>query len=223
MVIPFGIEIDLPYTKYIETIPNPEIHFGIVRWGYGWVFPKKNTLTVGLGGHYYKNKRIKKEFVDFLSLRFGYMPDERIKGHFIPFGDYRRIPGRQCILLAGDAAGLVEPITGEGIAFAMQSGFFAAKSIIKAIEERTDDALTVYADMYKRVTIILDQANALKYLLFPKPMMYLFKAVLLQTTSIPRKHMDLMADELTYQDYAKFLFMKTISGALKRILPIRRK
>jgi len=90
--IAFGLEIELPYTKHIETILNPEIYFGIVRWGYGWVFPKKNTLTVGLAGLYYKNKHIKKEFADFLSLRFGSMPYEKPKGHFIPFGDYRRIP-----------------------------------------------------------------------------------------------------------------------------------
>ena len=220
--IAFGLETDLPYTQHVETIANPEIYFGVVKWGYGWVFPKKNTLTVGLGGLYHKNTCIKKEFVDFLLMRFGSVPDEKkIKGHFIPFGDYRRIPGRRCILLAGDAAGLVEPITGEGIAFAMHSGFFAAQSIMKAIQERTDDALPLYAAMYKTITDQLDHANALKYLLFPKPMLHLFKTALPHTTSIPRKHMDLMAGEITYQDYTKFLLSKIMSGSLKKISPIK--
>ncbi|MDY7039113.1 MAG: tryptophan 7-halogenase, partial [Thermodesulfobacteriota bacterium] len=221
--IALGLETELPYTKHIETIPNPEIYFGVVSWGYAWVFPKKHTLTVGIGGLHYKNKNIKNKFFDFLSLRFGSRPDEKIKGHFIPFGHYKRIPGRRCILLAGDAAGLVEPITGEGIAFAMQSGFFAAKSILRAIEERTDNALTMYADMYKRITHILDYSNALKYLAFPKPMLYVFKAALLQSNHIAIKHMDLMADELTYQDFAKFLFRKTINGLSRVILPARKK
>ena len=66
---------------------------------------------------------MKADFEVFLKNRFGHVPPAKIKGHFIPFGDFRRSPGKGNILLCGDAAGLVEPITGEGIAFAMLSGF----------------------------------------------------------------------------------------------------
>ena len=37
----------------------------------------------------------------------------KIKGAFIPLGDYTKVPGRGPVLLAGDAAGLVDGITGE--------------------------------------------------------------------------------------------------------------
>lgn len=211
--IAFGVEIEVPYSTRVESIENPEIYFGVVNWGYGWVFPKKDTLTVGLGALHEKNKDIKSKFDKFLVMRFGYVPEAKIKGHYIPFGDYKRVPGRKCILLAGDAAGLVEPITGEGIAFAMQSGFFAAESILEATKKRTDDVLSIYTSKYKRITNILDYANILKYLLFQRPLQHLFKVILPQTTSVIRNHMDLMADECSYQNYSKFLFKE----ALRRV------
>ncbi|PIV88142.1 MAG: geranylgeranyl reductase, partial [Hydrogenophilales bacterium CG17_big_fil_post_rev_8_21_14_2_50_63_12] len=84
------------------------------------------------GGLHAKNPALKKVFHGFLAARFGSVPEGRIKGHYLPFGDYRKVPGRRNVLLCGDAAGLVDPITGEGIAFAMLSGLYAAEAIIEA-------------------------------------------------------------------------------------------
>ena len=41
------------------------------------------------------------------------------------------------VILCGDAAGLMNPLTGDGIHYAMSSGMFAAKVCAKAVEERT--------------------------------------------------------------------------------------
>jgi flavin-dependent dehydrogenase len=56
--------------------------------------------------------------------------DVREHGHFIPVGAR---PGgfvRDHILLAGDAAGLIDPVTGEGITYALSSGLAAARALI---------------------------------------------------------------------------------------------
>jgi len=118
----FGLEVDVAFDEVPNFPQNPEIHFGAARWGYGWVFPKKGCATIGIGGLYCKNPDLMSGFQDFLLQRCGHKPSGRIKGHFLPFGDYRAQPGENNILLVGDAAGLVDSITGEGIAFAMQSG-----------------------------------------------------------------------------------------------------
>ncbi len=148
--IAYALEIEIPINDKYKRIDDPEIYFGVVRWGYGWVFPKKDTLTTGIGGLHEKNEDIKKEFLDFLKMRFGEVPEVKIKGNYLPFGNYREQPGGNNILLCGDAAGLVDPITGEGIAFAMQSGHFAALSIIDVLKKNTSmTVLDLYIEKYK--------------------------------------------------------------------------
>ena len=134
-------------------------------------------------------------------------------------GDYKKIPGIENILLVGDAAGLFEPITGEGIAFAMQSGYFAGLSIVECVNSSNNaSALEVYKERYSEITKALNHANVLKYFIFPKPGEYLFIKALPRTKKLPRKHMDLMADNITYEDYVRYLVVKVFKGVAKHKL-----
>ena len=145
---------------------------------------------------------MKAGFSAFLRQRFGAPPPGRIKGHHLPFGDYRKIPGRGDILLCGDAAGLVEPITGEGIAFAMQSGLYAAEAIIEAGGR---PALPGYRARYREISRDFDHANRLRRLLFPGPCERLFLKALPRSETLPLKHLELMAAEIAYGDYTRHL------------------
>ncbi len=208
--IAFGLEIEAPLGGRLQDITDPEIYFGVVKWGYGWVFPKQETLTIGVAGLWRKNRDIKNAFRRFVRHRCHGMPQAKIKGQYIPFGDYRRVPGRGNILLCGDAAGVVEPITGEGIAYAMQSGYLAARAIIESAARRQPAAACrYYAAGYASIAGSLRWANALRYLIFPKWSEPLFVSLLPKTKSVPRKHLDLMAADLDYNEYAQFLIRKT--------------
>ncbi|HEX4976532.1 MAG TPA: geranylgeranyl reductase family protein [Nocardioides sp.] len=55
------------------------------------------------------------------------------KGHQLPLSDGRWRPGRGRVLLAGDAAGLVNPMTGEGIFYAVATGLAAGRAAAEAI------------------------------------------------------------------------------------------
>jgi len=218
--IGFGLEMEVPLSVEVPTITDPEIYFGLLDWGYGWVFPKGETLTAGVGGLLRKNPKMREGFENFLAQRFGRLPAAKIKGHFIPFGDFRKTPGRGNVLLCGDAAGLVEPITGEGIAFAMLSGSFAAEGIKEALSAaQPQSALELYEKRYATIAGSFRQANFLRYLLFPKTSQFLFSKALPRSRSIPRRHLDLMADDLSHRDYAKFIFKKFGVGALKMLFP----
>lgn len=209
--IAFGLEVEIPISdKYkLTNIIDPEIYFGVVKWGYGWVFPKKDTLTAGMGGLLKRNPDIKTSFHHFLKSRFSIVPNELIKGHFIPFGDFRKQPGKDNILLCGDAAGLVEPITGEGIAFAMQSGYFAAQAIVESMSQGSPHlAYEYYQNKYAKITKIFKYSRLLRYLIFPKFSQSVFIKVLSQSESIPLKHIDLMSDDIDYKGYVTFLFKK---------------
>ena len=105
------------------------IYLSFVRSGYAWCFPKKNHYNVGIGGLTKKNKNLKSTFISFLKTGNMEIPEREIKGAMIPVGEYVKKPCKDNILLVGDAAGLVDSITGEGIYFALLSAKYAYNSI----------------------------------------------------------------------------------------------
>ncbi|HEY4760414.1 MAG TPA: NAD(P)/FAD-dependent oxidoreductase [Thermoguttaceae bacterium] len=221
--IGFGLEIELDRdTKYADRT-YPEIYFGVIKWGYGWVFPKRDTLTVGIGGRLKLNPDMTEKFMEFLNKVLKVSIDKStIKGHHIPFGHYKKIPGKNNAILCGDAAGLVDPITGEGIAFALQSGKYAAEAIIEASKHNNPNrTIDIYLEKYRKITDMLRQANRLRYLLFPEISESLFIRVLPETDSIPRKHIDLMSGDISYGDYVGFLLSKIFSGGIKHLFGIK--
>jgi geranylgeranyl reductase family protein len=105
------------------------LDWGPIPGSYGWVFPKGDHLTVGViaaRGRGEETREYLRRFVDRLGL--GALPALRDSGHLTrcraPSSPVRR--GR--VLLAGDAAGLLEPLTREGISFALRSGALAGEA-----------------------------------------------------------------------------------------------
>ena len=113
---------------------NGSLHmdFNVIPKGYGWIFPKKEHLSVGLFTTLPEMRDLKRHFTSYLN-RKGVAKDyqtESLKGHQIPVGGKRReILNSKRGILIGDAAGLADPITGEGIYFALRSGQIAAEVI----------------------------------------------------------------------------------------------
>lgn len=215
----YGLEMEVPLGGSTQRIVDPEIYFGVVNWGYGWVFPKKETLTVGIGGLHGKTPDLKRRFDGFVKMRFGDMPKAEPKGHYIPFGNYRRRPGLKNVLLCGDAAGLADPITGEGIAFAMQSGYYAALSIMEDLKKRRPaGALGLYAEKYRGITRVLDRGRMLRNLIFPGISQRLFLSVFPKTKSVTRKHMDLMADDIEYGQYTRYLMGRIAKSIVRKVV-----
>jgi len=111
----------------------PRIYFGFVQQGYGWVFPKKDFAVVGIAGIVQPGvKNIREAFLIFLETVCKDTTNavSGIRGLPVPVHNRVRQPGRGNVLLAGDAAGLVDPLTGEGIYFGVLSGTLAARAIL---------------------------------------------------------------------------------------------
>jgi geranylgeranyl reductase family protein len=105
--------------------------FGLIPKGYGWVFPKGDHLSVGIGVMRGRPTALSGPFRHYIhSLGFQEFP-LRTHGYVIPLGPRGRdfVKGRT--ILAGDAAGFADPVTGEGITFALLSGQMAAQALIK--------------------------------------------------------------------------------------------
>ncbi len=106
-----------------------DIYFGVSQAGYGWVFPKDDHLTVGVGCRLSKLRDAQELFRQFVKgiseLEGRDIP--KPKAHLIPLGGIAKVPlAADRILLAGDSAGFAEPLLGEGIYFAILGGQIAA-------------------------------------------------------------------------------------------------
>lgn len=111
------------------------LDLGTLHASYGWVFPKGDHLSVGVGGLPILDdygSRLKEYDAMHTSARVPVIGRVlRRHGYLLPC----RRPGapvqRGRALLVGDAAGLVEAFTGEGIYWAIRSGQLAARAIVR--------------------------------------------------------------------------------------------
>lgn len=105
---------------------------GAIESGYGWVFPKAEKLSIGvftLNPQRVNLNRALSRYLDLLGLAGDVQSMER-HGAVLPLKPRRGGLCRGRILLAGDAAGLADPVTGEGISLAAKSGRLAAEAIL---------------------------------------------------------------------------------------------
>lgn len=136
-----ALEVFLERKKLPNNIEHPKIFLGYVNCGYGWIFPNKERIVVGLGGLNRKNgKKLITQFHNFCS-SIGLSGIQSIlakKGHPVPYGNFLENPVYKKTLLVGDAAGFVDPILGEGIFYAHKTAQLAAMSIMVEIEKKKD-------------------------------------------------------------------------------------
>lgn len=130
-----------------------EIGFGIIRGGYTWLFPKHSYLSVGAGCQFSEAKSLKRHcesFIDYLNLR-KYTP-LKTNSLLIPvIKDKVTCYGERFVLL-GDAAGLADPLTGEGIYNAILSAQLCAPVIINSLRENRND-LQSYQQSIDRIIL----------------------------------------------------------------------
>jgi len=107
--------------------------------GYAWAFPRLDHVSVGICGKAGEEPMAAlRERLSVFMHDSGYPPDpQRIFSHLLPalsvesWGSLRVVG--QGWALAGDAAGLVDPITGEGIYYAMRSGDLLAEALLEGL------------------------------------------------------------------------------------------
>lgn len=109
---------------------------GSIGWGYGWIFPKGDHLSIGVGGpaeHAARIRRYNEEFTAFCRSFLNHYEVFRTQGHRLPI----RRPGTPIhgprTLLIGDAAALVNPLDGEGIYYAIRSAQIAVPCLLQAL------------------------------------------------------------------------------------------
>lgn len=133
----------------------------ISPWGYGWIFPKKNLLNVGVMSLLSKTRTNIKTLVDFLvdkhpiaSKKLRGKSKLRFAADIIPLQHARKIYTDR-VLVVGDAAGMVDPLWGGGIGYAIRGSAVAAMVAVKALEKNRFDEnfLSLFEKKWKKKQI----------------------------------------------------------------------
>ncbi|KAA6223137.1 geranylgeranyl reductase family protein [Streptomyces albofaciens JCM 4342] len=135
--VDLGLEAEIPVPPTVAEDWSGRV---LVDWGpipgsYGWVFPKGDTLTVGVisaRGEGAATKRYLDDFIGRLGLA-GFEPAIS-SGHLTRCRADDSPLSRGRVLVCGDAAGLLEPWTREGISFALRSGRLAGEWAVRVSE-----------------------------------------------------------------------------------------
>ncbi|MGI5336356.1 geranylgeranyl reductase family protein [Streptomyces sp. CA-181903] len=153
---PLGVGVRRYYTTgreddgYIEAWLNlwdPARDHRALLPGYGWIFPVGNGVwNVGVGT-LTVNRRLDVDHRALLEdwsrgLPAHWQFDEdhatgAVRGHALPCGMNRRPQYTRGVLLTGDATGMINPLSGEGIDYALESGRLSAEVIIQALARST--------------------------------------------------------------------------------------
>jgi geranylgeranyl reductase family protein len=130
-----AVELVLPRAALAnDPVARPCFDFGALPRGYGWVFPKEDELSVGLYTLARGLKDLRVRLLAYLAAKgFRWRGDAlaSFEAHTIPLGGERlRDPGLP-LYLVGDAAGLADALTGEGIYHALESGRIAGELAVR--------------------------------------------------------------------------------------------
>ena len=146
------------------------LDFKAIEGGYAWIFPKKNSTTIGLGNINTKKNDYINLLVKFACENNFEIDKTKIRGYHIPIYSKEIYPKSVIdnkYILIGDAASLVDPISGEGIYYALMSGKYASESIIEAII-KSKDLKEIYYQKTKNLSLSLDKRKKLNKLLYSK-------------------------------------------------------
>ena len=107
------------------------IELAVVPGGYGWVFPKGDHANLGVGGWGVEGPRLR-DHLARLARAHGIEPESltEVRGHRLPMRRLGTPAGAGRTLLVGDAAGLVDPLSGDGMYEAFVSARLAADAIV---------------------------------------------------------------------------------------------
>ena len=172
-------------------------------WGYGWIFPKKERLSVGVGTFSKSRRDVKEAFHRFLHARGLTDLPMQVYGHPIPTGGSPRPIASDRVLLAGDAAGLNDPLSGEGIAHAIGSGKVAARHVITALSTGDFAFRRYQEEIDKGVVADLGRARWIAHKLYAFPRLFYW----LFTKSPPtlELYFRLVRGEVGYTDVTRHL------------------
>lgn len=126
-------EMELPNDSVEHWRGVWHLDFGAVPYGYAWIFPKAEHLSVGVGAFVPTGQKLnlRKILSQYIASEPTLQNPKHVAlhGHTLPLGGTLRRVSTNRVVLVGDAANLIDPFSGEGIYAAIKSGKLAGEHI----------------------------------------------------------------------------------------------
>ena len=132
-----ALEGNLPY----EELPVGSWHgrlvleLGNVPGGYGWIFPKGDHVNFGVGGWAHEGPQLRRH-LRILCEKYGIELRQLsdVRGHRLPMRRPATVLARGRALVIGDAAGALDPVSGDGIYEALVTARLAAEQTVELLQ-----------------------------------------------------------------------------------------
>jgi len=220
--------IDSP--NYLEIFKERSLMFEInvsALRGYAWAFPSKDTLInigIGMPLSLFKkeNKNINEmlnDFVETLESRGVIVDNIRMeKSYMLPFASSRPKLAHDQVALVGDAGSMINPMSGEGIFYGMESGFLLAENthnFLKNENEKINQGIRAYEKSFNKRFSKHYLSCALARLVLQSPLM---TQRLLAIASIDQHTIDFVVELLF--DEARLTIKEVLLLGSKFLLPL---
>ena len=186
-----------PNEKWIDSI---SFDFGTLLGGYGWIFPKKDHLNVGVCKSWPNQRATKRHLQRFINQHpvLKRLPIIDLRAFPVPLGGEIYKLNHNHVLLAGDAANLADPWLGEGLYYALKSARYASDAIISRCQGRTND-LSLYTQKINE-TFIPQFMYARRMSILVNSIPYLNMRVLKSSPTLQNMIVDLLLGQREYRD-----------------------
>jgi geranylgeranyl diphosphate/geranylgeranyl-bacteriochlorophyllide a reductase len=228
--------LSLPYTRaqfsiatgyFARGVSSTEvtIHCFADPPGYLWSFPRRDHLAIGIcarADHVTDVGRLRRAALTWIE-RSGLAPGAVLEPYSWPipsigYADFSRqhVADRRWMLL-GDAAGLVDPLTREGLFYALQSGHLAAD----ALEASPDPAAAYHDRLRAELYPELERAAALQPRFFSSGFSDLLVAALERSAAVREIMIDLIAGRQPYRTLRRRLLATFETGLAWQLLQLQ--
>ena len=154
-----GVALEANYPHEARFAGAMLLEIAVIRGGYGWIFPKGDHVNVGVGGNEEEGPRLRTELRRMCE-EYEIDPDAAtgLRGYRLPL----RLPGtrlaRGRTAVIGDAAGLVDPFSGDGMYEAFLSARLVADATLEVLAGRAE-TLDAYQGAVERRIAPLTRAG----------------------------------------------------------------
>ena len=153
-VVGVALEGNMPYAKMDRSAYDGRLalELGVVPGGYGWVFPKGDHANFGVGGWEEEGPRLRDHLRRLCDAHGASFDDlEELRGYRLPLREPGSTMARGRALLVGDAAGLIDPVSGDGMFEGFLSSQYASEAALDLLEGRAESLDPYGARLAKRL------------------------------------------------------------------------
>jgi geranylgeranyl reductase family protein len=147
-----GVALEANYPYEAKYAGGMVLEIAVIRGGYGWIFPKGDHINVGVGGNGEEGPKLRAELRRMCEA-YGIDPEgaTETRGYRLPLRRTKTQLARGTTAVIGDAAGLVDPFSGDGMYEAFLSATLVTDAALDVLAGRAESLDAYQAAVERRI------------------------------------------------------------------------